>query len=76
MVSSGGDQGGLRAQTALRKIGEYRKVQFMKGSEIAVKRYNGSFFDDKGNVTDAGVKKQIASFLDEFAHFVNDQKKK
>jgi NAD(P)H-dependent FMN reductase len=69
IVSSGGGEGGLRGQKALRTVGEYANVQFFSGSEIAVKRFGGNFFDADGNVTNEELKGQIKSFLQDFAAF-------
>lgn len=56
MISVGGDMGGLRAQKAMRSIGEYCQVKFMDSPVIAVKRYEGTHFDDEGNLTDEKIR--------------------
>jgi NAD(P)H-dependent FMN reductase len=55
MVSSGGGNGGGKAQDHLRQSVEFRKLNLLKPSkdaEILVKRWGGKFFDDNGNIID------------------------
>ena len=55
MVSSGGGNGGGKAQDHLRQSVEFRKLNLLepsKDAEILVKRCGGKFFDDNGNIID------------------------
>lgn len=63
MISSGADQGGLRAQKAFRIVGEYLKVQFLSEPVVAVKRFNGKYFNEQGDLIDDQVKQEIKPFL-------------
>ncbi len=75
MVSVGGDLGGLRAQKAMRSIGEYCQVRFMEGPVIAIKRYEGSYFDDEGNLTDEKIRESLRNYLSALALWIDKNKK-
>lgn len=66
MISSAAATGGATAQDHFRQSVVYRKLNLMKPSkdaEILVKRFNGKFFDEYGNLIDQDVKKRISLFL-------------
>jgi hypothetical protein len=63
MVSSGGGKGGQNAQKALRQIGESRKVKFMESPIIAIRRWEGEFFDDNGNLIDEKTRESLRHYL-------------
>lgn len=75
MISVGGDMGGLRAQKAMRSIGEYCQIKFMDSPVIAVKRYEGNFFDDEGNLTDDKIRESLRSYLTALALWIDKNKK-
>jgi NAD(P)H-dependent FMN reductase len=75
MVSSGGDKGGERAQKALRQIGEYCQVKFMDGPLIAIKRWEGNFFDDDGNLIDEKTRESLRHYLSALALWIDKYKR-
>lgn len=47
----------------------------MEGPVIAIKRYEGSFFDDEGNLTDEKTRESLRNYLSALALWVDKNKK-
>lgn len=75
MVSSGGGAGGLKGQKSLRQIGEYCQVKFMENPTITIKRFEGKFFDENGNLIDDNIRDQLKNYLQSFALWVDTNKR-
>jgi hypothetical protein len=56
MVSTGYASGGKSGQKALRTIGEFCQVKFMKTPEVFVNLKPGSIFDEQGNLVDDKIR--------------------
>ncbi len=70
MVSVAAAVGGQNAQTHFKYSVSYRKVKLLEPSEkakIGINRFNGNYFDEKGNLTDNETLARIPVFLNEFA---------
>lgn len=75
MISVGGDLGGLRAQKAMRLIGESCKVKFMEGPVIGVKRYETNCFDEDGNLTSDKIRENLRNYLEALTIWIDKNKK-
>ena len=75
MVSSGGGKGGERAQNHFRDSVAFCKVKLMDTEKVAVNRFAGKLFDEKGNVISEDLKKNLSSYLDAFDKWIKSNKK-
>lgn len=78
LVSSAAAVAGQNAQNHFKHSVSYRKLKVLEPSEaakIGINRFNGQFFDENGNLIDQANLQKIPVLLNEFAQFLEKNKK-